>query len=185
MSNGLTQEQVKAFVLPAHGDLATVKRLLAKEPKLINCRYEAFQETAIDAASHVGNEAIARFLLENGATPTIYSAAALGDKTAVAAFLKKDPALANGVGVHGISLLYHAALSGRVDLVEMLTEAGNSQSPDQPLLAAVYKGHQEMARWLLNRGATPSATNFQDKTALEIAEEFEDWEMVSLLKSFE
>ena len=42
----LTQEQIRNFVLPAHGNLEVVKQLLAEEPRLLNEKYQEFDETA-------------------------------------------------------------------------------------------------------------------------------------------
>ena len=177
----LTQEQIRNFVLPAHGNLDVVKQMLAEEPRLLNEKYLEFDETALEAASHVGNRAIVEFLLAQGAPMNIYTAAMLGLKDEVAAFLDQTPELVNGNGVHDISLLFHAALSGNVELVEMLVERGNTQSPDQPLLAAASYGRIEMAKWLLAQGADKATINFQNKTALDIAELREDEALIALL----
>ena len=63
----------------------------------------------------------------------------------------------------------------------MLVERGNRQSPDQPLLAAAGYGRVEMAKWLLERGADKTTSNFQDKTALDIAKLREDEALITLL----
>lgn len=177
----LTQEQIRNFVLPAHGNLAVVQQMLAEEPRLLNEKYVEFDETALEAASHVGNRPIAEFLLAQGAPMNLYTAAMLGLEDEVAAFLDESPELVNGNGVHGISLLFHAALSGNVALAELLAERGNTQSPDQPLLAAVMYGRLPMAQWLLNRGANKAATNFRNQTALDIAQQNEDQALIDLL----
>lgn len=177
----LTQEQIRDFVLPAHGNFDVVKQMLAEEPRLLNEKYEKYDETALEAASHVGNRPIAEFLLAQGAPMNIYTAAMFGLTEEVTHFLDKSLELVNGKGVHGISLLYHAALSGNVSLVEMLVARGNTQSPDQPLLAAAGYGRIEMTQWLLERGADKSATNFQNKTALDIAEAREDKALITIL----
>ena len=182
-SEPLTQEQIRAFVLPAHGNLEVVKQLLAAEPRLLNEKYLEFDETALEAASHVGNRPIAEFLLAQGAPMNLYTAAMFGLKDDVSRFLAEAPEQVNGKGVHGISLLYHAALSGNVALVEMLVELGNTQSPDQPLLAAAGYGRIEMAKWLLARGADKTTTNFQNKTALDIAQIRQDEAMITLLNN--
>ncbi|WP_420644031.1 ankyrin repeat domain-containing protein [Candidatus Leptofilum sp.] len=179
----LTQEQIRNFVLPAHGNLEVVQQMLAAEPRLLNEKYVEFDETALEAASHVGNRAIAQFLLDQGAPMNIYTAAMLGLQDEVEAFLDESPELVNGKGVHGISLLFHAALSGNVELVEMLAARGNSQSPDQPLLAAAMYGRHAMAKWLLERDADKTATNFRGQTALDIAELREDEALIKLLSS--
>ena len=142
----LTQEQIRNFVLPAHGNLAVVQQLLAEDPRLLNEKYLEFDETALEAASHVGNRPIAEFLLAQGAPMNLYTAAMFGLADEVAAFLDESPELVNGNGVHGISLLYHAALSGNVALVEMLAERGNTQSPDMPLLGAVAYGRYQLPK---------------------------------------
>ncbi len=177
----LTQEQIRSFVLPAHGNLEVVKQLLAEDPRLLNEKYVEFDETALEAASHVGSRPIVDFLLAQGAPMNIYTAAMLGLKEEVAAYLDASPELVNGNGVHGISLLYHAALSGNMALVEMLAERGNTQSPDMPLLGAVGYGRYAMAQWLLNRGADTTITNFQNKTALQIAQDRQDEGVIALL----
>lgn len=177
----LTQEQIRNFVLPAHGNLEVVKQLLAEEPRLLNEKYREFDETALEAASHVGNRPIAEFLLAQGAPMNIYTAAMFGQKDEVARFLDENPEFVNGNGVHGISLLYHAALSGNVALAEMLVERGNTQSPDHPLLAAASYGRIEMAQWLLARGADKTTTDFQNRTALDIAKLREDNTLITLL----
>lgn len=177
----LTQEQIRNFVLPAHGNLQVVQQLLAEEPRLLNEKYLEFDETALEAASHVGNRAIAQFLLDQGAPMNIYTAAMFGLQAEVAAFLDQDPKLVNGNGVHGISLLFHAALSGNVEQAEMLAQRGNNQNPDQPLLAAAMYGRTAMAKWLLERGADKTAKNFRDQTALDIAQLNEDQALIELL----
>ncbi|MCA9920631.1 MAG: hypothetical protein KC445_21910, partial [Anaerolineales bacterium] len=74
----LTQEQIRNFVLPAHGNLAVVQQMLAEEPRLLNEKYVEFDETALEAASHVGNRPIAEFLLAQGAPMNLYTAAMFG-----------------------------------------------------------------------------------------------------------
>ena len=177
----LTQEQIRNFILPAHGNLEVVKQMLAEEPRLLNQKYEEFDETALEAASHVGNRPIAEFLLAQGAPMNIYTAAMFGNTEQVARFLDEAPELINGNGVHGISLLFHTALSGNVDLAEMLVARGNTQSPDQPLLAAAMYGRIAMAQWLLNRGANKTTTNMRGQTALDIATQLEDETLIALL----
>lgn len=177
----LTQEQIRNFVLPAHGNLEVVKQMLAKEPRLLNEKYIEYDETALEAASHVGNRPIAEFLLAQGAPMNLYTAAMFGLVEDVTRFLDESPELVNGNGVHSISLLFHAALSGNVELVEMLVARGNTQSPDHPLLAAAMYGRIEMASWLLERGADKTTTNFQDKTALDIAKQLENESLITLL----
>jgi len=62
----IAQELVDDFVLKAHGDLDTVKRLLEDEPALVNAARDwggGDWETGLGAASHVGRRDIALHLL--------------------------------------------------------------------------------------------------------------------------
>ncbi len=181
MSEALTQEQIRAFILPAHGDLEQVKKLLAEDARLLDACYEAWDETALGAASHVGNREIAEYLLAQGAKLTICAAAMLGDRHQVELFLVSNPNLANAVGAHGISLLYHAAQSGNTAVTDLLAAYGNTQEAEFALQGAVAHGRADMVRWLLARGANGSGTNWQGKTALQVATERGDEEIVKLL----
>lgn len=182
MTQELTQDQIKEFVFAAHGDFEKVKSLLAQEPRLLKGRYLEFDESGLEAASHVGNRQIAEYLLSKGETLTICSAAMLGLADQVAEFLEADPSLANARGAHGISLMFHAALSGNTIVTDLLIAHGGGEGLDQSLHAAVRLGHLDMTRWLLERGADLDVKNFQGKTPLEVALEQDDAQIVELLQ---
>jgi uncharacterized protein len=165
----LTQEQIKPFVMAAHGDLAAVQEMLAAEPALLDACFEQVNERPIQAAAHTGSRAIAEFLLENGAPLDIFAAASLGLTDKVAQFLADDPSLASANGVHGISILYHAALSGKVEIAELLKAHGGGQEAGRALHAAVQFGHLDMVKWLLANGADPNTPNMMQKTPLDAA----------------
>src|SRR5689334_13089471 len=120
----LTDEQITEFVIAAHGNFDKVQELLGQNPALLNERWARFDESALDAAGHTGRRAIAEYLLAAGAPPTIFAAAMLGQTEQVRAFLEADPSLARADGVHGISLLYHAAQSGKTELGDLLLAYG-------------------------------------------------------------
>ena len=84
------------MVSVAHRDLAKVRALAARHPGLVRAAIDGGfgdWESALGAASHVGNRAIAEFLLANGETPTILSAAMLGQLDLVKSFLTASPSL--------------------------------------------------------------------------------------------
>ncbi len=159
---------IEQFVFAAHGDLEKVEILLAQEPGLLNQSFQRFDETALEAAGHVGRADIADMLLEAGAPLQIFAAAMLGRTEEVGRFLEVDPGLAAKPGVHGISLMFHAALSGKPEIAELIVAHG-ADVPDHALHAAVMKNHLEMTDWLLARVGDLNAPDHRGRTPLQVA----------------
>ena len=106
---------VREIVGVAHGNLARVKELVGQQPALAKAAWDwgyGDWETALGSASHVGNRPIAEFLLENGAQPTIFSAAMLGQLDVVRAYAAAIPDVHRLRGPHGIPLASHARAGG-------------------------------------------------------------------------
>ena len=111
----LDSKLVEEFVGVSHGNFERVKELLTQEPALINATWDwggGDFETALGAASHMGNKAIANFLLENGARIDIFAAAMLGKLDIVKAALLVYPDAIDIPGPHGIPLIDHAETGG-------------------------------------------------------------------------
>ena len=132
----LAQEIVGA----SHGNVARVKELLADRPALARAAWDwgyGDWETALGAASHVGNREIADLLLANGAQPTIFSAAMLGHLDVVKAFVIARPGSQKTRGAHGISLLNHAKAGGpgSAAVVAYLEALGDADPayPNEPI----------------------------------------------------
>lgn len=174
-------------MLAGHGNLGRVQEMLAATPALLNAVYEWKEndtETALQGAAHVGNIAIAEYLLTNGAPLEICTAAMLGQQAAVKQFVEDNPQQIDARGAHGIALLTHAAHSGNVALVQWLFEHGAHTGVSQALHNAVNKGHSELTGWLLDHTDPDLAwTNFQGKTALTIATEHGREDLVELLRA--
>jgi hypothetical protein len=124
-------EVVREMVTVAHGNLARVKELVTARPTLARAGWDwgfGDWETAIDAASHVGNRAIAEFLIANGARPTIYTAAMLGNLGVVKGLVESIPGVQRNRGPHGITLLSHAKAGGpaATDVVRYLEALGDA-----------------------------------------------------------
>jgi ankyrin repeat protein len=172
-STVLPPEEIRNFVIAAHGDLEKVKTMLAENPGMLDAAHPwevGDRETAIMAAAQAGNRALAEFLLAQGAPLSITTAAMLGRTQLVAGMLEKDPGLIAARGAHGIPLLAHAALSGDVGLVKMLVERGARDGLDEALSNAVSFGYADLVRWLLeNTHPDLGWKDFQGRTALEIA----------------
>lgn len=106
---------VQDFIIFAHSDLDMVKKLLEKEPGLINATMdwgEGDWETALGGASHMGRRDIVEFLLEKRARIDIFCAAMMGQLEVVRSFLTLQPNLIDTKGPHGFTLHFHANVGG-------------------------------------------------------------------------
>jgi len=177
-----TQQEANDFIIKSHFDLEAVKSKLAAEPGLANAYNPETIESALGAAGHVGNETIAKYLLANGAKPELAASAMLGQRDVVEAAIERDPKLATSGGAHNIPLAFHAALSGDIQMMQVLWDAGAEGQVKQSLLGAVMKNRIEMVKWLLDHGVAIDIKDFQGRSPLEIAEQSSFTEMADLLR---
>ena len=125
---------VQDFVIFAHYDLDMVKRLLEKDPAVLNSTVDwggGDWESALGGASHMGRRDIATFLLEKGARIDIFAAAMLGHLDAVKAILTARPSLLEAKGPHGIPLLAHAKAGGK-EAEDVLKFLEGLKVPEKP-----------------------------------------------------
>lgn len=111
----LDRELTREFVGKAHTDLDRVKELHAEHPTLINTAWDwggGDWETALGAASHMGRQDIANFLLDNNARLDIFAAAMLGKLEIVKAAVIAFPDTPKVLGPHRIPLIAHAKKGG-------------------------------------------------------------------------
>lgn len=111
----INRQLAQDFVIYAHSDLEMVKKLLDKEPGLINASIDwggGDWETGLGGASHMGKTDIVEHLLSRGARIDIFCAAMMGQLDAVKAFLTLQPALIDAKGPHGFTLHFHAQVGG-------------------------------------------------------------------------
>ena len=125
---------VKEAVGTSHGNVKRIRELVERQPALARASVDwgfGDWETCIDAASHVGNKPIADFLLENGARPTIFSAAMMGQLDVVKAMVAARPGVQRIYGPHGITLMAHARAGGAdaAAVVQYLTTLGDADTP--------------------------------------------------------
>ncbi|HMA34596.1 MAG TPA: ankyrin repeat domain-containing protein [Chloroflexia bacterium] len=179
----LSPELIEEFVVAAHGNFPKVQEMLERAPQLLNAKWLPVDENALEASGHMGRADIAEYVLGKGAPLTIFAAAMLGQTEDVAAFLRDAPELAEALGVHGISILYHAALSGKIEIVDLLVAHGGGDGVSSALHAAVGPGHREMAAWLLARGADPNTPNFQGQTPLDVAQAHGHTQIAEMLQA--
>jgi hypothetical protein len=137
-----TKELAEEMVVVSHGNVARVKELVTRQPALSKATFDwgfGDWESALGAASHVGNREIAELLLARGAHPTIFSAAMLGQLDAVKAFITATPGIQKLRGPHSISLMRHAMAGGprAAAVVEFLKtiDGADDRAATQPLTA--------------------------------------------------
>lgn len=112
----LNRTMLQDFVIYAHTDLDMTKRLLDKEPLLINGIVDwggGDWESGLGGATHMARRDIVEFLLERGARIDIFTATMMGQLEAVRSFLTLQPKLIDARGPHGFSLHFHAQLAGK------------------------------------------------------------------------
>ncbi len=184
----LTEDQIRDFIVAAHGNLPRIREMLVEHPGLLNVRYNGAEndsETAVQAAAQAGSIPVVEYLLAKGAPLEICTAAMLGRRQVVEKMLDDDPSLINAKGAHGIPLMPHAALSGNLDLAKMLYARGAAGSMSHALGNAVMHGDARMARWILEHGK-PDLTwkNFEGKDLLTIAKGTGKKDMLNLLHEY-
>lgn len=108
-------ELVREMVTVSHFNLTRIKELVQARPSLAKAAWDwgfGDWESALGAASHMGNRAIAEFLIANGAHVSIFSASMLGQLDVVKSFIAAQPGIQRTPGPHSISLLAHAKAGG-------------------------------------------------------------------------
>jgi hypothetical protein len=140
---------VRKVVGVSHFSLEQVRELVDERPELAKAAWDwgfGDWETALGAASHTGNHDIARYLIDHGARPDLFTAAMMGNLAAVQAFVAATPGIQSLPGPHGISLRRHAELGGETasNVLEYLdTLDGADAGPTDvalPLAEEAYVG---------------------------------------------
>jgi ankyrin repeat protein len=180
------QTVIDEFVGVAHGDFQRLQELLAEYPTVLNAD-ATWHETAIEAAAQMGRVDMVEYLLAAGAPLDICTAAMLGRRADVAAFLDADPAAVHATGAHGIPALYYPAVANHPDIAEDLLARGADVNAgaggNTPLHGAAMFGQPEMAAWLLAHGADPAARDYNGKTPLEVALDSNQAAVADLLRA--
>jgi uncharacterized protein len=171
LPDGITPEFMREYIIAAHFNLDKVKEVLVAHPELLNVGYEwspGDVEDALAAAAHVGNTAIATYVMMQGAPLTPCAAAMLGYTERLREFLIADPSVATAKGAHGIPILFHAAYSGNTDLADLLVAHGGGEGAAFAMHAAISAGQLNMLHWLLAHGgaAEVNVLNYEKKTPL-------------------
>lgn len=131
---------VREVVGASHGKMARLKELVDAQPSLSKAAWDwgfGDWESALGAASHVGNREIAEYLISKGAVPTIFSATMLGQVEVVKAMVTASPGIQRISGPHSISLLDHAKNGGAAakPVLEFLESLGDAGVPPRPAIS--------------------------------------------------
>jgi len=126
-------ELVREMVTVAHFDLNRVKELCEARPSLAEASWDwgfGDHESALGAASHMGNRPIAEYLISKGARVSIFSAAMFGELDVVKGFITAHPGVQRTHGPHSISLLAHARMGGEKarPVLEYLQSLGDADT---------------------------------------------------------
>jgi ankyrin repeat protein len=190
-ANGLPQHWINVFVTMAHFDLDHTRQSYAKCQDLLMTR-SLFDELAVEAATHMGREDTAGFLLDKGSPYSTATAAMFGDTARVKASLREDPKRIAERGPHDFPLILYPAFGREhLDIAELLLSSGaevNANANGQTALhVCAKKGYVDMAAMLIARGAVKDMqSGFDDsKTPLQLAQEAKEKneKMIALLSS--
>jgi hypothetical protein len=151
-------ELVREMVTVAHFDLKRVKELVEAHTSLAKAAWDwgfGDWETALGAASHMGNRQMAEYLISKGAQPSVFSAAMLGQLDVVKAFVAAQPGVQRVRGPHGISLLAHARMGGEATrpVFEFLQSLGDADT-DSPVSLPDAEALALVGTYLFGQGVT-------------------------------
>jgi uncharacterized protein len=177
------QSVVEELVGNAHGNITRVRELLDVHPAALNLR-APWNESAIEAATQMGDKPIIELLIARGAPVDFFTACVLGRMDDVQAELEADPSRVNARGVHDLPALYFAAIGGDIEIAKRLLDAGadvNAKAEAAaPIHGAVMGGSAEMVRLLLEHDADPSLPDYKGRGARELAEDMDRSEIAKL-----
>src|SRR5262245_39438266 len=164
-----------AFVSAAHHQPSVAVRMLTRDRSLASAR-ASWNETGLQAASHMGHGGLLRKLVRAGAHQDLFAACTLGDRQAVSALL--PAAERDACGVHGLPMAHFAVMSRDVGMLDFLIGEGVMLNPPlaslSPLHSAVAIGSVPMIRALIGSGVDCTAKDAYGATALDWAYELDD-----------
>jgi len=169
------------------GDLDAVRVALTTEPALLNATNEAGQGAFL-LAKYYRQEAMALFLLGEGAKLNFFDQCVAGETASVMAQIEATPALLEAHSHDGWTPLHLAAFFGATDLAAALLAKGaridvrsTNSMVNTPLHAAVAGRRTEAVKFLLERGADANARQSGGWSALQGAAQNGDRELVEML----
>ena len=173
------------------GDLAAASALVSADASLVAGGGAAGMPPLM-LSIYMKQSAIAKMLIDHGATVDCYAAAALGDTPRLREMLASDAAKLVEHSSDGWTVLHLACFFGQLETVEMLLEKGanvRDQSANtmanQPLHAAAAGRHGEIVAMLLAAGADVNARQSGGYAPLHAAAANGDESMVRMFLAHE
>jgi ankyrin repeat protein len=165
MSSASDAQTLEALLDAAmNEDLATLSAILDRHPELVNAVAPNGRRALAVSISGYFHDGVA-LLRARGAEPTVFEAAALGDRAALDAWLRTDPALVHAYNSDGFTALHLAAYYGQVEAARALLAASadpnagqQSDAGNTPLqVASGIQGNDQVGELLLVAGADVNA----------------------------
>ncbi|HEY2461774.1 MAG TPA: hypothetical protein VGI16_13260 [Candidatus Acidoferrum sp.] len=149
---------IREIVTVAHFDFKRVKEIVDAHTSLANAAWDwgfGDWETPLGAASHMGNRKIAEYLAAQGARPSVFSAAMLGQLDVVKAFVIAQPGVQRIRGPHSISLLAHARMGGEAakPAFQFLQSLGDADA-EPPVSLPDAEAASLVGTYVFGQGAT-------------------------------
>lgn len=171
-------------------------RLLIEHGVDVNTPDTRLRRTPYELALLNGNNEIAQYLLDHGATETslsdldAFSAACLtADAARARSLLGKNPTLIDQLGSERSELLNRAAETDKRDAVRLMAELGfdlNEVKRTAPLHLAAAGGHLDMVKLLIELGADPTVRDAEfNARPLGWAEYNHQTQVAEFLEQFE
>jgi ankyrin repeat protein len=157
------------------GDEARVEELLDENPTVVNAN-DPTGLSPLTVATYHGQANIVDLLLARGAADDIFTSTARGDRAAVESLVREDPGAVHAHSSDGWTALALAAHFGRLEILQILLDAGadpNSVSgnllANLPLHAAIAGNQREAVSLLLGNGANVNAVDGGGWTPIHLA----------------
>jgi ankyrin repeat protein len=187
--NGLPWTLVNQCARVAHFSFDQVKKLHEEHPSLLNTR-ATWDESAIEAASHMGLTEMAQWLADRGALVSTCTAVLLGSTDLVKEAVNQDPKSLCERGAHDIAILAYTAYGReKAELAELLLKAGAKVDGKALSLSTLHlaamKGQLDLATVLIGHGADVNEvvkTRGKMVTPLDLAIQAKQSKMEQLLK---